>query len=156
MQNHFPIDFADRYPLKILIAEDVYSNERAITCMLNRLGYTTESVMCGEDALVALSNSVYDVILMDIKMPGMDGLTATREIRATGVRDTSGERPIYIVGVSALAFDHDRELAFAAGMDAYVTKPYSISQIKESLICCFTRFSSITSDRWQGRVGQSV
>ncbi len=104
--------------LKILITEDVYSNEREITCMLNRLGYTTESVMCGEDVLRALSNSTYDVILMDIKMSEMDDLSVTREIRATGVRDTSGERPIYVVGVSALAFDHYREPVFAAGMDA--------------------------------------
>jgi len=106
-------------PLKILLAEDNPVNQRVIQAMLLRQGHIIEIVENGALALAAVAAGNYDVVLMDIHMPEMDGLTATKEIRALEGRAGS----IPIIAVTANAVRGDREKCLDAGMDDYVAKP---------------------------------
>ena len=106
-------------PLKILLAEDNPVNQRVIQAMLLRQGHIIEIVENGALALAAVAAGNYDAVLMDIHMPEMDGLTATKEIRALEGRAGS----IPIIAVTANAVRGDREKCLDAGMDDYVAKP---------------------------------
>jgi signal transduction histidine kinase/CheY-like chemotaxis protein/HPt (histidine-containing phosphotransfer) domain-containing protein len=109
---------ARRHPLHILLAEDNNINQKLALAMLSRLGYRADVVANGEEALEAVDRQHYDVILMDVQMPVMDGLQAARQLNQARGND----RP-RIVAVTANATVEDRELARAAGMDDYITKP---------------------------------
>lgn len=104
-------------------------NQRVALLMLSRLGCTAKLAADGMQALAALESEVFDVVLMDVQMPGMDGLEATRVIRqqppATG-------RP-WIIALTAGAMKSDREQALAAGMDDFLTKPLKIDVLQEAL-----------------------
>lgn len=115
--------FAQRLPLKILIAEDNLTNQRLLQQMLQRLGYDADVVTNGAAALAAVCQQPYDLILMDIQMPEMDGLTATRQIQALN------DRSPYIIGLSADAFQEARDAAIAAGMHDYLTKPLKLDAL---------------------------
>ncbi len=124
-----PRNLADRHPLRILVAEDNSVNQQVFRLLLNRLGYEADFVGDGEQALAAIERQSYDVVFMDVQMPVMDGLTATRELCR---RLPAGQRP-RVVGVSANALDESREQAEAAGMDAYIVKPFMLQTLVEAI-----------------------
>ncbi|MEB3291735.1 MAG: CBS domain-containing protein [Synechococcales bacterium] len=113
--------------LKILVAEDNPMNQQLIQTMLKRLGYSITLVETGQAAIDATLQQHYDVILMDVQMPELDGLTATRLIR-----QRYNSHP-WIVGLSAYAFQSDRHAALAAGMNAYLSKPISLQALRDVL-----------------------
>ena len=115
----------DQVMAKILIVEDEASNREIAMVILRNVGHTVEEVTNGEEALQRLADEPFDVVLMDVQMPVMDGLQATRAIRA----DPSLAH-IRIVGVTARASASDRDEMLAAGMDAVVTKPYHNAHLR--------------------------
>jgi signal transduction histidine kinase/DNA-binding response OmpR family regulator len=117
----------DKLPLKILLAEDNPVNQKVALLMLERLGYRADLAANGLEALECLQRRSYDVVLMDIEMPEMDGLEATRRIRE--------ERPTNpkIIGMTAHALQDDRDRCLAAGMDIYLTKPIRIDDLSTAL-----------------------
>jgi signal transduction histidine kinase/DNA-binding response OmpR family regulator len=114
-------EFARKYPLRILIAEDNLVNQKLALRVLDKLGYhNVEVAQNGLETVQKFSSEFYDVILMDVQMPEMDGLEATRRIRAM-----TGRRPV-IIAMTANAMQGDREICLRAGMDDYVTKPVKL------------------------------
>jgi CheY-like chemotaxis protein len=108
-----------RHPLHILLAEDNPVNQKLAIRLLAQMGYTADVANNGLEAIAALDGSPYDVILMDVQMPELDGLEATRRIRAARAADDGP----WIVAMTANALAGDRELCLAAGMNDYVSKP---------------------------------
>jgi CheY-like chemotaxis protein len=106
--------------LRVLVAEDNVVNQRVAVGLLSRRGHHVSVVDNGREALDALAGGDFDLILMDVQMPEMDGLEATREIRA---RESDTGRHLRIVAMTAYAMKGDRERCFAAGMDGYLSKP---------------------------------
>ena len=105
--------------MKILLAEDNPVNQKLALRLLERMGYHADVAGNGLEAIAAIEGSVYDVVLMDVQMPELDGLEATRRIRARWP-GAAGPR---IVAMTANAMEGDRETCLAAGMDDYVSKP---------------------------------
>ncbi len=116
-------------PLRILVAEDNPVNQQLIVLLLEKLGYRGDVVSNGVEVLEALDRQAYDLILLDVLMPEMDGLTAARRIRELEEIDP---RP-YIVGVTANALQGDREECLAAGMDDYLPKPIRFEELVVAL-----------------------
>lgn len=108
-----------RFPLRILVAEDNHVNQRVALRMLEAMGYRADVAGNGREALEALRRQPYDLVLMDVHMPEMDGLTAARRIREL---PATAQRP-WIIALTASATADDRDACLAAGMDAYLTKP---------------------------------
>ncbi|MBE9223084.1 response regulator [Cyanobacterium stanieri LEGE 03274] len=122
-------------PLKILIAEDNIINQKVITNILKRLGYRADVVANGLEVLDTLRRQSYDLILMDVQMPEMDGLTATRQIRTlwnSSNNDFHGQPP-HIIAMTANAMEGDRERCLEAGMDDYLSKPVRVEALIEKL-----------------------
>jgi PAS domain S-box-containing protein len=119
---------SERAPLRILVVEDHAVNQQLALLLLQKLGYRADVAGNGAEALEALERQPYDVVLMDVEMPEMDGLEATRRIHARW-RD---ERP-HIVAVTANAMQGERELCLQAGMDDYITKPIRMEELTASL-----------------------
>jgi signal transduction histidine kinase/CheY-like chemotaxis protein len=119
-------------PLRALIVEDNPVNQKVAQRMLETLGCRCDSVANGLEALEALGREFYDLVVMDIQMPIMDGISATREIRR---REGTGAR-IAIVAMTAHAMQGDRERCLAAGMDDYVAKPVSRDAFRNALDRC--------------------
>jgi len=119
---------AGKNPLRILLAEDNVVNQKVGVLMLSRLGYTANVVVNGKRALEALDKAAYDLILMDIQMPEMNGIDATRIIRET-FRD---RRPI-IVALTAEALEGDEERLLGLGFDAYLSKPLQAHKLQKVL-----------------------
>ena len=115
--------------LRILLAEDNEVNRRIAVRMLERLGQTAVCVENGLQALEAAQQGNYDCVLMDVQMPEMDGLTATRRIIAT----VPAERRPYIIAMTANAMAGDREACLAAGMDDYIAKPIQLKVLADAL-----------------------
>jgi CheY-like chemotaxis protein len=114
-----------RHPLRILLAEDNPVNQKLAIRLLAQMGYATDVAGNGLEAIAALERASYDVILMDVQMPELDGLEATRRIRAaqaTAPSRADSDGP-WIVAMTANALAGDRELCLAAGMNDYVSKP---------------------------------
>ena len=124
-------DLATKYPLRILLAEDNPVNQKVAARILERMGYRVDVVGDGLEALVAVDRINYDLILMDVQMPEMDGLEATRRIRELPPR--SGHRA-QIVAMTASALDSDRQAAMDAGMDDFVGKPVRIEELQSAVI----------------------
>ena len=124
-----PGDMAVHQPLKILFAEDKPSNQQLLTLLLGRLGYLADMATNGLQAVEAMRSRHYDVILMDIQMPEMDGLQATRIIRSTLPAE---DQPV-IIALTAHASKEDHLLCTAAGMDNYLTKPLRRELLTEAL-----------------------
>ena len=111
-------------PLSILVADDIPSNQKVLVEMLKGLGYRADAVADGIEVLQALQIRPYDLILMDIRMPQMDGLTATREIRKLW----PNKRP-RVVAITAFAMEGDKEKFLEAGMDGYIAKPVKVEDL---------------------------
>jgi PAS domain S-box-containing protein len=125
---------APRAQLRILVAEDNAVNQRLATLLLGKLGYTADLVGNGIEALEALAGARYDVVLMDVQMPELDGLETTRRI----VAEYGVDRP-RIVAMTANALESDRAECFAAGMDDYVAKPIRPDELAGALARCAPR-----------------
>ena len=119
--------FSQQFPLHILIAEDNLINQKLIIRVLNKLGYQPDLADNGQEAINMLRENSYDIILMDVQMPVMDGLEATKAIR-TG----SDTQPV-IVAMTANALIEDREICLQAGMDRYISKPIKLEELKNTL-----------------------
>ncbi|MEM6255362.1 MAG: response regulator [Cyanobacteria bacterium P01_D01_bin.156] len=117
------------HPLRILVAEDNKVNQMLAKQWLNKLGYQADLVSDGSEVLERLEQQSYDVILMDVQMPTMDGITATTKIREQW---TESQRP-YIVALTANAMKGDRERFLAHGMDDYLSKPFVLKDLVETL-----------------------
>jgi CheY-like chemotaxis protein len=120
---------AERLPLRILVVEDNAVNQQLVLLMLQKVGYRADVAANGVEALEALERQPYDAILMDVEMPEMDGLEATRRIH----RQWPRERRPHIIAVTANAMQGERELCIQAGMDDYITKPIHIDVLAEAL-----------------------
>jgi PAS domain S-box-containing protein len=127
--GHIDTGFGQRRPLRILIAEDNVINQKVATRILTQMGYRPDVVQNGLEVIQALERQKYDVILMDVQMPEMDGLEATRQVRK---RWTGAKRP-WIIAMTANAMESDRQMCFAAGMDSYLSKPVRIEALESEL-----------------------
>jgi len=125
-------DVGSPAPLRILLAEDNAINQKVALRLLEKLGYGADVVGDGRQALVRLDHAAYDVILMDVQMPEMDGLEASRAICA---RWAASERP-RIIAMTAEAMQGDRDKCLAAGMDDYIVKPVTLDRLAAALAKC--------------------
>ena len=127
--SEFEDDLASRLPLRLLLVEDNTTNQEIACLLLERLGYRADVAANGLEALDAVQRQDYDVVLMDLQMPEMDGLEATRRIR----RDLPAATQPRIVAMTANALAEDRDECLAAGMDDYVSKPVRINELVAAL-----------------------
>ena len=118
----------ERHPLRILLAEDNPVNQKLALRLLAQLGYTAEVAGDGLEAIAAIEDDLYDVVLMDVQMPELDGLEATRRIRARWP-----ELGLPIVAMTANAMAGDREACLAAGMTDYISKPIRPAELEAAL-----------------------
>jgi len=114
---------------RILLAEDNPVNVEVASAMLEALGHQVEAVSNGAEAVAAAAAGTFDLILMDCQMPVMDGLEATRRIRSSCKTQRGRDRPIPVVALTAHAMKGDREQCERAGMDDYVTKPFTQEEL---------------------------
>jgi CheY-like chemotaxis protein len=119
----------EELPLDILLAEDNAVNQKVALRFLERLGYHADAVANGLEVLTTLERRPYDLVLMDLQMPEMDGLEASRQIRARFPVD----RQPKIIALTANAMQGDRELCLAAGMDDYISKPVKMHEISAAI-----------------------
>ncbi|HEX8358341.1 MAG TPA: response regulator [Segetibacter sp.] len=122
-ESKLSADFSQRFPLNILIAEDDAMNQQMVKMVLKKLGYEAHSAATGKEVLEMVSQRDYDVILMDVQMPEMDGLEATRMIRIC-----LSTQPI-VIAMTANTLQGDREDCMRAGMDDYLSKPLKIKDL---------------------------
>lgn len=122
---------AHSLPLRILVAEDNLVNQQVALHLLQRMGYRADVAGNGLEVLEAISRQPYDLVLMDMQMPEMDGLTATRQICQMEL----AERP-KIIAMTANAMLGDRELCLEAGMDDYISKPIRVQELVQALRKC--------------------
>jgi PAS domain S-box-containing protein len=125
-------NLSEQNPLAIMVAEDSPINQKVIVKMLMKMGYRPDAVADGREVLQVLKIRHYDLILMDINMPEMDGVTATMEIRKLW---PATEQPC-IVAVTAFAMESDRETCLEAGMNDYIAKPVLKKDLETILIKC--------------------
>ena len=117
-----------RHPLRILLAEDNAVNQKLALRLLAQLSYRAEVVGDGLQAIAALEDDAFDVVLMDVQMPELDGISATRRIRAQWP-----DRSLWIVAMTANAMAGDREACLAAGMNDYISKPIRPAELAAAL-----------------------
>ena len=127
-----PAGLAQQHPLRILVAEDNAVNVKLITILLGRMGYRADVAGNGREAIEAVQRQTYDVILMDVQMPEMDGIEATRYINAEW---TNGHRP-RIVALTAGVMQEERQACLDAGMDEFLNKPVVPEQLVAALERC--------------------
>jgi len=121
---------ADRHPLRVLVAEDNGVNQKVALAMLRHLGYRADLAADGLEAVEAVRRVPYDVVFMDLQMPELDGVDATRQIIE---EHPPGRRP-RIIALTANAFEEDRDACLAAGMDDYVSKPLKTETLEAALL----------------------
>ena len=127
----FESTLATRLPLRILVADDNAVNQKVALMLLKRLGYTADAVANGLEVLQAIGAKSYDVVLLDVQMPEMDGYEAARRLRSAW-RDREAERP-KIIAMTGNAMLGDRERCLEAGMDDYVSKPVRLEELTSVL-----------------------
>jgi CheY-like chemotaxis protein len=115
--------------LRILLAEDNVVNQKLALRILQQMGYRADLASNGIEAIESVERQAYDVVLMDVQMPEMDGLEASRRIAA---KWPAAARP-RIVAMTANAMQGDREMCLASGMDDYLTKPIRVERLVEAL-----------------------
>jgi CheY-like chemotaxis protein len=123
---------AQQHPLRILLAEDNVVNQKVALLLLQQMGYQADLASNGLQAIEAVRRQPYDVVLMDMQMPEMDGLTASRRLCE---EFSEGERP-RIIAMTANAMQGDREECLQAGMDDYISKPIRVEVLIEALRKC--------------------
>ena len=126
--SRLPGQLAAELPMRILIAEDNVINQQVIQYILQKLGYTPTIVENGREAADAAAVGDFDIILMDLQMPEMDGLEATRLIR----QRSSGRQPV-IIALTANAMEGDEEECLSAGMNDYLGKPVKLEEVIDKL-----------------------
>ncbi|WP_207425847.1 response regulator [Pedobacter sp. SYSU D00535] len=124
----FSEDFANENPLTILLAEDNLINQKLIIRILNKLGYTLDVANNGVEAVSLCKTKQYDLVLMDVLMPDMDGLEATRTIRSMHIKQPQ------IIALTANALPEDRVACIGAGMDDFMTKPVKLEELMKLLM----------------------
>jgi len=140
-QNRAPSTSAPQTPsgspftlsgLRLLVAEDNPTNQLVARRLLEKLGLTADFASDGKEALRMLAQKPYDVVLMDCQMPGMDGYTATRQIRAGEVAGLNPRVPI--IALTAYAMPSDRLKCIEAGMDDYLSKPLRVEELQQAFV----------------------
>lgn len=131
-ETNYDSEMATKLPLKILLAEDNVVNQKVALNILKRLGYRADIAANGLEVLDSLERQFYHVILMDIQMPEMDGLTATKKIKQL----YSPENCPRIIAMTANAMQGDREICLQSGMDDYISKPIHIKELISALYQC--------------------
>jgi CheY-like chemotaxis protein len=121
---------ATKHPLRILLAEDNAVNQKLALKLLSQMGYDADVAANGLEAVQAVERQPYDLVLMDVQMPEMDGLEATRRI----VSQMPAEDRPWIVAMTANAMDGDRERCLEAGMMGYVSKPIRVNELADALL----------------------
>ncbi|EMJ99277.1 MHYT domain-containing protein [Leptospira sp. B5-022] len=114
-------------PLKILVVDDVEKNTELVSLLLQNLGHQVESSYNGEDAVKKVTTGSFDLVLMDVQMPGLDGHQATRVIRMHEIQGNVPRTPI--LALTASVFEEDKSAASSAGMDGFVSKPVEMDQM---------------------------
>ncbi len=118
-------------PLDILLAEDNAINQLLAISLLEDMGYQADVAENGQEVLEALTRKHYDVILMDMQMPIMDGITATQEV----IQKWGKNRPT-IIAMTANVMAEDKKRCFDAGMDDFVSKPIAVEKLVDALLNC--------------------
>ena len=126
------------HPLRVLLAEDNAVNQRVAALMLKKLGYAADIAGNGREAIAAIERREYDLVFMDLQMPEMDGLEATRAICA---RWPATNRP-RIVAMTANVSSSDREACMAAGMDGFTSKPVRMQDLREAILATSARVAA--------------
>ena len=128
---------AEQIPLKILLAEDNLVNQKLANRLFEKMGYDIDVATNGIEVLAAIQKQSYDLIFMDVQMPEMDGLEATRQIRAI---EQSGQiglsslaKSIQIIAITANAMQEDSEKCLASGMNDFIAKPFKVEQIQTAI-----------------------
>ncbi|MGQ4646118.1 response regulator [Lyngbya aestuarii] len=129
---------AEKLPLRILVAEDNMVNQKLALQILQKMGYRADTAGNGLEVLQALQRQQYDLVFMDVHMPEMDGLTATRRI----CNQWPPEKRPRIIAMTANTMQGDREKCLRAGMDDYVSKPIRVEELVESLKQCWPRLEN--------------
>ena len=118
--------------LNILLAEDNPINQKVALVTLEKIGHTTDLAENGKIAVEMFSKKNYDLVLMDIFMPEMDGLEATKQIRQ--IESTKpGRNPVHICAITANTSTEDEEKCYQAGMDSYISKPFRLDELVKIL-----------------------
>ena len=126
-QSPQDLNLASNFPLDILVVEDNSVNQEILLLILEQIGYIAEAVDNGSKGVEAIQIKPYDVVFMDMQMPIMDGLSATKNIRKLPVNQP------WIIGLSADAFTESRDAALSIGMNEYLTKPFRLEDLLEVL-----------------------
>jgi CheY-like chemotaxis protein/HPt (histidine-containing phosphotransfer) domain-containing protein len=142
-QPQFDAGMGQRLPLRILVAEDNLINQQVALSFLERLGYRADVAANGLEVLLSLRRQPYDVVLMDVHMPEMDGLEATRRIR----QEFAVAAQPRIIAMTADAMREDREACLVAGMDDYVSKPIQVGELVTALSKCQPRLEMDASQK---------
>jgi CheY-like chemotaxis protein len=132
VKRQFDAQMGERLPLRILLAEDNAVNQKLALHLLERMGYRADVAGNGLEAIEAVQRQTYDVVLMDVQMPEMDGLEATRAI----CREWTQEQRPRIIAMTAGAMKEDRESCLEAGMDDYISKPIRVEELVRALRQC--------------------
>jgi len=124
-------NLAERLPLRLLVADDNAVNQKVALMLLKRLGYNADAVGNGVEVLQALETKIYDIIMLDVQMPEMDGYEAARRVCAKWAL-LEHERP-RMIAMTGNAMQGDRERCLEAGMDDYISKPVQVDELKAAL-----------------------
>lgn len=118
--------------MEILLVEDNLLNQKVVTFNLRKYNYKVTAVTNGIDALKEIKNNTFQLILMDLMLPGMNGYEITQEIRRIE-KENKIENPVPIIAITANTLDNDRQKCFDVGMNEYLSKPFTAEQLIEKV-----------------------